>query len=146
MSNTDIAFLYRPAAFTGRLMRLRTCHDVFMVQCEPCEVIHIVNASYAATRLQHRNPIHGCSDLTFQQEFDCLLSAKAQYFEAITRSCDGIQTCQFAREGSFVSCGHSSKTWSCCMEIYYTCEPSKWKYKNNYPSFRGADAELKDRP
>ena len=110
-------------------MRLRTCHDVFMVQCELCEAIRIVNASYAANRLQHRNPIQGCSGATFSQEFECLMSVKAQYFEAITESCDGIQSCQVTREGSVVSCGHSSKTWSCCMEIYYTCEPSKWKYK-----------------
>jgi len=96
-----------------------------MVQCEPCEVIHIVNVSYAASRLQYRNPIQGCSDLTFQQEFDCRLPAKSQYFETIRENCDGIQSCQLARETSDVSCGHSSKTWSCCLEIYYTCEPSK---------------------
>src|SRR6218665_1046978 len=110
-------------------MRLRTCNGEFMVQCEPCEVIRIVNASYAASRLKHRNPIQGCSDLTFQREFDCLLSAKIQYLKKTKESCDGIQSCQLTLEGSLVSCGHSIKTWSCCMEIYYTCEPSKGKYK-----------------
>jgi len=115
--------------FTGRLMRLRTCNNEFMVQCEPCEVIRIVNVSYAASRLKHRNPIHECSDFTFQQEFDCLLSAKFQYLKKTKERCDGIQSCQLMRDGSLVSCGHSSKTWSCCMEIYYTCEASKWRYK-----------------
>ena len=109
--------------FQGRLVRLRTCHDKFMVQCELCEVIRIVNVSYAAS------PVHGCADLTFQQEFDCRLPAKSQYIAAITERCDGIQSCQLTRETSDVSCGHPSKTWSCCLEIYYTCEPSKWNKK-----------------
>src|SRR6218665_180891 len=117
--------MYVWATITGRLMRLRTCNNEFVVQCEPCEVIRIVNVSYAASRLKHRNPIRGCSDLTFQQEFDCLLSAKIQYFKKIKESCDGIQSCQLMRDVSLVSCGFSVKTWSCCVEIYYSCEPSK---------------------
>ena len=106
----------------GQLMRLRTCRDPFTIQCELCEIIRIVNASHAVGQTRYWNSTEGCSDVSFHQEFDCLLPADSQAFEDIRGSCNGYQTCELLRNRAAIYCGSLVKTTSCCVEIFYTCK------------------------
>src|SRR6218665_919289 len=101
-------------------MRLRTCRNEVMIQCELCEEIRIVNASYAASRA--RNGSDGCSYVNFTQEFDCLLPAINPYLEELKGNCDGTQSCKMIRRRAAVYCGAQPETSSCCAETFYTCE------------------------
>lgn len=104
----------------GRLMRLRTCRGDARIQCELCEVIRIVNASYAASR--ERQEIDGCSGVNFHQEFDCRLPGYSKYLQEIKGNCTKTQSCELLRRSATFNCGTLFNISSCCVEIFYLCE------------------------
>src|SRR6218665_551587 len=106
-------------------MRLRTCRADAWIQCELCEEIRIVNASYAASRAPRRSG--GCSYVNFTQEFDCLLPGYSGYLQEIKGNCKGNQSCKSISRITVFDCFSLVETKSCCIEIFYTCEQRRRK-------------------
>lgn len=103
-------------------MRLRTCRNEVMIQCDLCEVIRIINVSHAVGQTRLRNASEGCSGISFDQEFDCFRQGNKNYVSEVTRNCTGTQSCELLRGRAALNCSTLINTVSCCVEIFYTCE------------------------